>query len=179
MSAARSPRGQVARAAARGSLVVQLLAAATGQVVALKRAIAPRLATSLQWALAPTSSADPFVDQRRLRTLLADGWMARHASAAWLRIARRWERSATAGFLNDLGADIDALPAAERVRAVGIGLAAALVTHAALTRFELLVTRSPWLAGWVAVVLLAAALLRHPSAIAAAWANRHRSTWTR
>jgi len=176
---AASPRGQAARAAARGSLVVQLLAAATRQVVGIMRAIGPRAAIALEWALTPTPSNELFVDQRRLRTLLADGWIVRHASAAGLRISRWWQRSATAGFLTNLGADIDALPAGERVRAVGLGLVAALVTHGALTRFELLVTRSPWLAGWVAVMLLAAALLRYPSAIAAAWANRHRPTWTR
>jgi hypothetical protein len=126
-------------------------------------------------ALASTGfDDDPVVDERTLQLGLEDAWIARHVRSATSIAAARWRASATASALAMMRADVEALSPTERVRLIGFGITAALATHLALTRFHLFVEPSPWLAGPVAVGLLAIVLLRHPAAIAAAWSHRKR-----
>jgi len=166
---------QAARAAIRGSLVARALTGSARRIAAAAGLTGAGVMILLGWLLASTTADDDLViDERRARTMLEDGWIARRARSATSIVSARWQASATASALANLCVEVAALAPTERVRLIGFAITAALTTHAALTRFDLFIRRSPWLVGWGAVVLVTVVLLRHPAAIAAAWSHRKR-----
>jgi hypothetical protein len=165
---------QRARAAADGSTVLRAVVVLSRGAVVAAGASAKQIAIPLRWALAATPPDAPIADARTLRTLVGDARIVQLSRAGTARMARWWNGADVTAFVTRLAADLNAQPLTARVRLAGVALAVALVTHAGVSRFELIVTRSPWLLGWVVVMALAVGLLAYPAAFAAAWANRKR-----